>query len=283
MNCMRRITVVATVLCVFLAASPGVPQELLPHDEIGNPLSGAPVLGAPLSADATTTVTRTVSDGTRTAHTASARYYRDAAGRVRVEHWTAGVDPRSVGAERHVRITVAPDPNVGVVYTLHPQTRRSRLGARYTAALTTGGGGSFGVPLSTVHFQVFLTDSWHSVDDTTTEPLGRKTVDGIEAIGTRTTTRLQPTHVGDRAVEIVTERWVSPELKIVVDSRYSNPGNGVFAEYRVSNISRAEPPEQLMIIPPDYTPGLGSSENPWISIEWPAGPAVAEGSCRLLI
>ena len=48
------------------------------------------------------------------------------------------------------------------------------------------------------------------------------------------------------------ERWESPELKVLVYSRQSDPRTGV-VEYRLTNIIRSEPPPDLFVLPPDYT------------------------------
>ena len=55
-----------------------------------------------------------------------------------------------------------------------------------------------------------------------------------------------------RAIEVVTERWYSPELKITVESRRTDPRLGDVV-YRVVSLVRAEPPADLFEIPADYT------------------------------
>jgi hypothetical protein len=58
---------------------------------------------------------------------------------------------------------------------------------------------------------------------------------------------------------VVDERWESPELKLLIYSRHSDPRTGV-VEYALSNIRRTEPPPDLFVIPPDYTVGRDPSE-----------------------
>ena len=51
---------------------------------------------------------------------------------------------------------------------------------------------------------------------------------------------------------MVTERWESPELKIVLESRRSDPRLGDVV-YRVVSLVRAEPAADLFDVPADYT------------------------------
>ena len=55
-----------------------------------------------------------------------------------------------------------------------------------------------------------------------------------------------------RPIEVVTERWFSPELKIVVESRRTDPLMGDVV-YRMLNLVRAEPAAELFDIPSDFT------------------------------
>jgi hypothetical protein len=85
------------------------------------------------------------------------------------------------------------------------------------------------------------------------EQLGTRQFDGVKATGRRTTTIIPLGRVGnDRPIQIVDEQWESPELGIVVYSRYSDPRTAV-VEYQLTNIGRAEPRADLFVVPPDYT------------------------------
>ena len=66
----------------------------------------------------------------------------------------------------------------------------------------------------------------------------------------------------DRPIQITDEQWESPELKLLVASRFSDPRTGV-VDYRMTNISRVEPRADLFAVPAGYTevattPGLRS-------------------------
>jgi hypothetical protein len=88
--------------------------------------------------------------------------------------------------------------------------------------------------------------------ETRKEDLGTMNVEGVEAQGTRTTTIIPADAIGnERPIEIVYERWYSPELKLVVASRHFDPRFGE-QTYRLTNINRSEPDPSLFEVPSDY-------------------------------
>jgi hypothetical protein len=52
-------------------------------------------------------------------------------------------------------------------------------------------------------------------------------------------------------IEVVSERWYSPELQVIVETRRSDPRFGDTV-YRLTNIVRAEPPSELFEVPPQF-------------------------------
>jgi hypothetical protein len=204
------------------------------------------VLGAPFSAEATTEW-RPPADSGQAVLRAITYYYRDGAGRVRVEQHFAGHQP---GAHRIILMPDAGSREVADLvdpaarpapYLVDPAARTfSRLG-RGMAEAMIGGGGRYNVLLprsmtrSVSFFQVPAADE---------EPLGQRSIAGIQATGTRFATA---THVGEIGHA---ERWVSPELQIVVYSRGEDSCGTV--EHRLTRITRAEPPADLFEMPAGY-------------------------------
>ncbi len=85
------------------------------------------------------------------------------------------------------------------------------------------------------------------------EQLGKQIIEGIEAEGTRTTITIPAGEIGnERAIEIVSERWYSPELQLMVMTRHSDPRSGE-TTYKLTNINRAEPAKSLFEVPAGYT------------------------------
>ena len=86
-----------------------------------------------------------------------------------------------------------------------------------------------------------------------TESLGKQMVEGVECEGSRTVTTIPAGTIGnERAIETVFENWFSPELKMMILSKHSDPRFGE-TTYRVTNINRAEPDSGLFQVPSDYT------------------------------
>jgi hypothetical protein len=82
--------------------------------------------------------------------------------------------------------------------------------------------------------------------------LGRQTIEGVPADGTRTTMTIAAGQLGnERPIQIVTERWYSPDLQTVVLSKLTDPRSGETVS-KLSNISRNEPPSSLFEPPADY-------------------------------
>ena len=97
------------------------------------------------------------------------------------------------------------------------------------------------------------------------EQLGKQTIEGVEAEGTRTTVTIPAGEIGnERPIEIVSERWYSPELQLVVMTRHSDPRFGE-TTYKLTNINRAEPAKSLFEVPSDYTVKEGPSIAPKIA------------------
>jgi TonB family protein len=85
------------------------------------------------------------------------------------------------------------------------------------------------------------------------ESLGKQMIEGVEAEGTRTTITFPAGMMGnERPINIVSERWYSPELQTVVLSKHSDPRFGE-TNYRLTNINRSEPARTLFEVPSDYT------------------------------
>ena len=69
---------------------------------------------------------------------------------------------------------------------------------------------------------------------------------------TRTTTTFPIGAMGnDRPIVVVNESWFSPELKVQVLQKNSDPRSGE-STTRLTNISRAEPDASLFQVPADY-------------------------------
>jgi hypothetical protein len=272
-----RVSAVFTMAAVLAATAFG--QVKVPDESIGGPLTGPPVFGAPFSADATTTVRATLGEGTRLDQSTTDRYYRDSAGRVRVERRMDGLPAPSTMSERHMRTIIDPDSSDGWVYTIDAQTRTAWYFPRSLIGRTAGGGRGFSVPIGGSQFVSFrragdlLSADPGAFADVRNELLGSQRIADVETTGRRITIIVPPWYRGnDQPITMTDERWESAELQLLVQSRHSDSRSII--EYRLSNIRRLEPPAHLFELPPDYT--VENSGNSSTSQDPQMSPTAAE-------
>lgn len=85
------------------------------------------------------------------------------------------------------------------------------------------------------------------------EKLERQIIEGVAADGTRVTHTIPAGAIGnEQPINIVHERWYSPDLQTTVMTRHSDPRFGETV-YRLTNINRTEPARTLFEVPTDYT------------------------------
>ena len=233
----------------------------------GGTLTDAVVPNAPFSADAVTTVTQTLGDGTKIEQRTTAKWYRDSTGRVRREQTVIGIDRLNPQGQQQTTITFDTVPNDPMPYSLNPANRTARRTPRGVQWFTVGGDArlNYGLSLSTGVGGI-APARWYTSETMRgqvasvpsdvrpiEEPLGTRQIEGVKATGRRSTTTIPAGRIGnDRAIQIVEEQWESPELNMVISSRFSDPRTGV-VEYRLTNINRSEPRADLFVVPSDYT------------------------------
>lgn len=89
-------------------------------------------------------------------------------------------------------------------------------------------------------------------ENATSESLGTKMIDGIKAEGTRTSFDIPVGEIGnDKPIKVVSERWFSPELQLLVMSRHLDPIAGEHV-FKLTNIKRAEPSPDLFVVPAGF-------------------------------
>jgi hypothetical protein len=89
-------------------------------------------------------------------------------------------------------------------------------------------------------------------NQTKTEDLGKRTIEGVECTGTRSTTTIAAGQVGnEREIVMITETWRSDELGLDLLRIHSDPRFGV-TTYRVTRLERTEQPRSLFEPPANY-------------------------------
>jgi len=231
------------------------------------------VKGAPFSASAATETTQTLQDGTAIHRTTSSTLYRDSLGRSRSEVTLSGFGPLQATGKTHTMITIA-DPVAGAHYMLDAD----RKVAHQMSFRGHGGGKGTPSPEAAQAFQQKM-EARLQHDEASgavkKESLGTQVIGGVSAEGTRITRTIAVGQIGnDKAIQIVFERWYSPDLQVVVKSTRTDPRFGT-TTYTLTNIQRAEPSASLFTVPADYTVqqgGPGAHGGRSLRVPAPGGP-----------
>jgi len=232
------------------------------------PVTSVP--NAAFSADAETEFTQVLGDGNRIERRYSSMVARDSQGRTRREEEIALVGPLAVDGPSPRLVTIV-DPVAGQSYTLDDKQRvayrnpvaMAKLRTSHATAWVAGtethmtwtgtvaGAGKPQVSVTAMPGQrVSVGDG--AATKVTTESLGTKPVEGVMAEGTRTTSTIPAGAIGNlMPIEVVSERWYSKELQMPVLISRRDPRTGD-SLYRLRNIVKAEPPQDLFTVPADY-------------------------------
>ena len=201
------------------------------------------VKNAPYAADMVTERVQTLTDGNRIRQTASARVYRDSEGRTRREQALNSLGGLAPGANLSTVVFID-DPVAGATYALNTRERTATksprsVGGRGMERASSGDG-------MRPRQEAWLGNNLKS------EALGRQTIEGLPADGTRTTFTIPSGRVGnEQPLLVVTETWYSQDLQAVVLAKRSDPRSGETVT-RLANISRSEPARALFEIPGDF-------------------------------
>jgi hypothetical protein len=219
---------------------------------------GEPVEDAPYSAEIVNEVTQELADGNRIERRTTGTVARDSRGRVRREHQLAAIGP--VVPDGDVHMVTINDPVAGVHYALDPVRKVAVRSHPPRVRIEKDGHAPLHGRASTMIFKrgegpevgLEIGGEPGAPPEVRTEQLGTKEYEGVSAEGTRTIATLPAGAIGNvRPIEVVSERWYSPELGVVVLSRRADPRFGETV-YRLTNIMRTEPDASLFQVPSDY-------------------------------
>jgi hypothetical protein len=222
-------------------------------------VDGAVVKGSPYSADAVTETTQTLSDGNHISHKTTASLYRDSDGRTRREQAFPAVGPWATTGTPPVSVFIN-DPVAGVNYVLESDTKTARklpTGKMTIAAGMPLPGSAAGVPVGPSQTIQYKSKMARALPATAIDPkqetLPKQMIEGVMADGTRSTITIPAGEMGnEQPILVVSERWYSPELKMVLMTKHSDPRMGETV-YRLTRLQRAEPARSLFEVPADYT------------------------------
>ncbi len=287
MNSIQRIIGACAAASLVAAGSIAAAQT---QDFLSGAPINTVVRDAPFSADGITTVTQMLADGTRIERTTTSKFYRDSAGRLRREQTIIGLAALDPSRESETLITIV-DPIAQATYVLNPATKMARRAPPPPPPAPMAGGGTLergargrgqapGTPLiggdsgrrsasgeqqgppppppppplppppPASGGDIRLDPAWHP---SRTQSLGTRLIEGLTVTGHKSIATVPTGLVGnDRPMEIIDEQWKSEELHLLVLSKHHDPQTGD-VEYRLTNVSRAEPASYLFTVPSDYT------------------------------
>lgn len=243
------------------------------------PIEGSLIKGAPYSAEVVNESVQVLGDGNRIVRKTTGRVYRDSQGRIRREQ---DIEPGHVGT-----ISIS-DPVAKVTYSLDADRKTGwKTGSAVAGAIGWAIAPTPADPAAVeirkaveaeiVAFKAEVKMKKVSPDgppplpspsptpailpmghaspgwDEKTEKLPARNIEGVMAEGVRTTRTIPAGAIGnEQPIVTVTEEWRSPDLRVLVLTRTSDPRTGE-STYKLLNITRAEPAQSWFDVPPDYT------------------------------
>ncbi len=248
--------------------------------------TASPVVGSPYSATVVNESTQTLADGNRIVERNTGTTARDSQGRTRNDAALPAIGNLSAAGMPHLAFIVDPVAQTSFTLNLDEKTAHVMSGkmlANGGKVLMTGvppplpplagavasGGIAGGVVTSaivagaaplpappaggvTMAFRMRKDDLAKEQAETKTEDLGSQVIEGVNAHGVRTTRTIPAGEVGnEKPLDIVTEVWTSPDLKMIVMSKRSDPRTGE-QTFQLTNIVQAEPDASLFTIPSDF-------------------------------
>ena len=235
---------------------------------------GKTVKGAPYSAQIITEHAQTLQDGNRIVNKSTASVFRDSEGRTRREQTINAVGAYTAGGTPKQTLFIN-DPVANVNYILDADSKTARKidlsrlprrtgfamggGSGQTVEVVTGDKATGGTANVTIiqdgpRAEGGLKKKMDALaTNMKSESLGKQTIEGVVADGTRHTHTIPAGDIGnEQPINIVSESWYSAELQTVVLSKHSDPRFGE-SSYRLVNINRSEPAASLFQVPSDYT------------------------------
>ncbi len=269
-RCMHFVLAGALVLCAGAARAQGPggpvgPAGEGPQHPFGGPMElmgfegmhgGKQVKGAPFSATSSSETTQTLQDGTVIHRTTQGALYRDSQGRSRREITFTGAGPLAAAGGTHKMVAIF-DPVAGVHYMLNADKK-----VAHKMTIPAGRDGANSDKAQAFQEKMQAREQQEEASGALkTESLGTQMVNGVNAQGTRTTHTIAAGEIGnDKPIQVVSERWYSPDLQIVVKTTRTDPRMGT-TTFSLSNVQKTEPAAALFAVPADYTVKEGGPEH----------------------
>jgi len=234
-----------TACMVLACAAAALAQSQISRATIDG--QAGPVAGKPLEATEVRHHQQVLGDGTKIESSTSSRFYRDSMGRMRTE------------SDERVEIY---DPIAGVMYDLDPHRQtygKTKADAGAVMIAVEGGWSHVSLSNNTQHFErpdhsdLGIPYRRDKQTATAKEDLPPQMMSGVLARGSRITSTIPAGIINnDREFKIVSERWYSDDLQVLLKTSTSDPRFGINT-YELTNIRQVSPDPALFLPPPGYT------------------------------
>ena len=228
------------------------PQDTITFVGFEAGLGNQVLVGAPYSAQVVSEFIQTLGDGNKIERKTTTMVYRDGQGRTRREQSLPAIGSYSASAETPRAIFIN-DPVAGGRYVLDPVRKIARQTIRpavRTAPSPGPAGPRTGNPPQGNRLRP---NAGRRGANVTTESLGTRNIEGILVEGTRVTRTIPAGAVGNQQpIQVTSERWFSPELRLNLLVKNTDPMRGENST-TLTDIRRDEPAASLFQIPADYT------------------------------
>jgi hypothetical protein len=200
------------------------------------------IAGAPFSATFTTESSQTLADGNVIQRKSTGSIARDSQGRTRRDMTMPAFGPLATSDKTGFHVSALLDPVANAGYVLDADTKTARkIRGPFEKRSFPREGSRGGGPNNAADAETLTTS------------LGTQTVGGVSAEGTRYTRTIPVGEIGNaKPIVIVSERWYSPDLQMVVMTKRTDPRMGE-TSFQMTNIARQEPAASLFQVPADYT------------------------------
>jgi hypothetical protein len=228
----------------------GAPMELMGFEGMHG---GKIIKGAPFSATATSETTSTLQDGSVLRRTSQVSMYRDSLGRSRHEATFTGFGPLTASGTPRKLVMIS-DPVAGVRFMLDDEQKVAHQSPLHKHV---GGDASAAPAPAFAGRMLERMQQEEAAGLLKRESLGTQVIDGVVAEGTRTTHIIPAGQIGnEKVLQVVSERWYSADLQIVLKSTRTDPRFGT-TTYAVTGLQRTEPAATLFTVPAEYTVQTG--------------------------
>jgi len=220
------------------------------------------VTGKPLSANEVRRTRQTLGDGTHIDKTETDKYYRDNDGRTRIERDNgsmvmisdpvSGATTETNNGKSHVMMmrsgSMAGVPGEkGMMIGPPPELRKEMVDKMKAEVQMQNGIASAGGAVFSTRMDTIATTM--PPEKGASEDLGDQIVNGVMARGTRSTITIPEGQIGnDREIKVVSERWYSNDLQMLVKSTNNDPRFGE-TTYELTNVLQGAQDPTLFTMP----------------------------------